>query len=371
MTAPRAAPQVPFSAALGGEAFGLRHLRAGFAFDDAGDAAFAVGSPHLAWLVDDRGDAATAAKVILETSQWPKAWPQGAAARVVRAWGVFATRLNGRGTMDLLPDGKKAIAAAADVAAATAIVTAQFTGPFPTAPDLPRLLFVAEALFGTEPVLEALTTGLEALPTDRLTSHEFQLREAARVAGFLLLRASSASSTQARARLLAVFQRGAGKKLARFDGATGAMSVVRGLDLALHDREGAERSGNRPTKAVEPRDLLLVHGAPAWVAAELERGGPPTKHHRPDARLAFLGGEAALRHQLEGWKKFPVALDVLEAFAEVKSELVVAMVLEMATAPKTKAAATEWFRRRWSFAEPLVRKAKSPVAAVVLAALGA
>lgn len=352
------------------DAAGLRHLREGFAFDGEGDRDFALGAPHRARLCEDADDPGRVARAILEKGEAPKVWPRRAAGRLVRAAGVFATKLNAKGTRDLLPDGKKAIGADVDRAAAEAVVVAQFTGPFPTALDVPELVFLVEALFGAEAAADAVTRGLEALAVDRLTSHEFPLREAARVTGFLLLRVGEASAARRRARLAAVLARGLGKaKLGKFDGATGSMSVVRGLDLALHGREGAERSGNRVGRAVEPRDLLLVHDDAAWVAAELARGGPPTKHHRPDARLAFLGGDAALAHQVEGWKKFPSALDVLEAFAPVRSERVVEMMLEMSAAPKTKAAALAWLRQRRDFAEPLVRASSSAAAKAALAAL--
>lgn len=363
-------PAVPFTKALDPSAAGLRYKRAGFAFDDAHDVAFALGAPHLSWLVEDTADVAgKVAKSILTTQEWPSPWPRGSAARIVRAWGSFSTKMNAKGTLDVTPVGAKALEAEADEDAAAGIVEAQFTGPFPTAPDVARLVLLVEALFGSAPVLHALVSGLEALPKERLTAHEFPLREAARTAGFLLLRVPAPVATAATARLEALFSKGVGSsKLGKMRPESDNMSVVRGLDLALHGREGAERSGMRPSgSAVEPRDLLLVLDDAAWVGAEFVRGGPPTKHHQPDARVAFVGGDAALQHVAKHWKKYPSPAAVLSAYADVQSDALLPIFLEMTTLPKTKALALDWFRAHWAFAESFVRGSKSPAAKAVLA----
>ncbi|MCW5807051.1 MAG: hypothetical protein KIT31_32140 [Deltaproteobacteria bacterium] len=256
--------------AAGEDAAGLAALRPGFGRTAEDDRLFALGWPHLVYLVPGDATAKQLAspKVFSAAHPWRSGEvPAGAAPRMVRFAAAF-----GDGT-------------AAEKAAIRS------TGPIDDAEGfaLARgalgwqfgdvMVYLLEALRGSPWVLAQLVAALEQLaPT--WSDHSGWLEplgaQAITALRYVLLRVSAADAAAARKRLAAVAKSARAGELDRAH-----LRLVELLSPAKADKEVANLT------FVEPRDLR------ARVLAELrafERGDAPV----PDARWVFLAGDAVL-----------------------------------------------------------------------------
>src|SRR5262249_29507378 len=145
--------------------------------------------------------------------------------------------------------------------------------------------------------------------------------------GFVLLRLPSALAEKLRTRLAAIFDRRVkalrNKELGPRKGERG--SLLRALDVVLHGRAGAERSGARNDDAIQPAHLLHVIGDESFVREAACR------RVSADARLVFLGGEPVLDHMLESFVRLRgLHAALIEEFAEVASPKAIELLQRIA-----------------------------------------
>lgn len=334
-----------------GEAAGLARVRPGFAWSADLDALFALGWPHLRWIVDGtRADEAPAerAGALLVADAPPRrlVWPRLVATAFVRALGAAEPYELVPGARTLRPAAEERLWDAESVTPAEA---AELVGRRVTrvAPGLSTRavethVLLLEALVGPAPVGEAIVGGLEALPPDALLVDAAGPATVSAQLGYLLLRVPDEVARAWRDRLGALvdglyavapeLRRGA-----RRFGATHARS----LRLALGGGAAAEADTDRT-----PPWYTHTHDDAALVRARvaLDRTG-----HEPDARLVFLGGPAVL----ERYARVGPGLPTTEAqawflgqMAPIRDERTFELMLGMAVASRVRAAALDWFRAR-------------------------
>src|SRR5690349_5854635 len=90
-------------------AYGARFVRPGFATTPAGDLAFALGFPHLEYIVDDHPDGARAEMVAYERKPYRLGWPRNVAIRWCRITACKGFKRTPQGATELDAAGKKAI----------------------------------------------------------------------------------------------------------------------------------------------------------------------------------------------------------------------------------------------------------------------
>lgn len=196
------------------------------------------GYPYLYTLVgghrDDKKPVAAVAKAFKNYwGPYHAVWPRLTAAAFVRASAVKKERDWAS------PAVAKAASASGPVTAdeAAEIVAAWFARDGEdNFNEMQCSLFALEALVGTEPVLTAVTKGLEReLGRKRKASEIGDAPLLAYLSGLLLLRSTQAAAH--RKRLEAIYEAAVKAKLDE-----GETSIRGGLDLALHGNEGALRA---------------------------------------------------------------------------------------------------------------------------------
>src|SRR5690349_23180893 len=93
----------------GAAASGARFVRPGFATTPAGDLAFALGFPHLEYIIDDHPDGARAEMVAYERKPYRLGWPRNVAIRWCRITACKGFKRTPQGATELDAAGKKAI----------------------------------------------------------------------------------------------------------------------------------------------------------------------------------------------------------------------------------------------------------------------
>src|SRR5215468_2578794 len=274
--------------AHGSAASGARFLRPGFALTPEADLAFALGFPHLEYIVDDHPDDARAEMIAYERRSYRLGWPRKVATRWCRITASKGCRRTPQGATELDTAGKKALKNAAPLAPDEIVATlkAMFsdTSSYDDLRDLVRLF---EAFAGPELVASAIVDALEKSSNTVWNHQDADRALVMHHVGFLLLRLPPAGADKLRGRLAAVFDRRVkalpSKELGVRKGERG--SLLRALDIVLNGRPGAERSGERSEDIIAPGDLVHVTGDAAFVReAACQRVSP-------DPRLVFLGGE--------------------------------------------------------------------------------
>jgi hypothetical protein len=102
-------------------------------------------------------------------------------------------------------------------------------------------------------------------------------------------------------------------------------SLLRALDVVLHGRAGAERSGERNEDVIEPADLVHVTADREFVRQIA------CQCVSPDSRLVFLGGEPVLEHLLDVFVRLRgLHHALLDGFAEVASPKAVRLIQRIA-----------------------------------------
>src|SRR5882672_6829895 len=93
----------------GAAAYGARFIKPGFATTKAGDLAFALGFPHLEYIVDDHPDDARAEMIAYERRSYRLGWPRNVAIRWCRITASKGFKRTPQGATELDGAGKKAI----------------------------------------------------------------------------------------------------------------------------------------------------------------------------------------------------------------------------------------------------------------------
>lgn len=337
--APTSPPVVPFvitgpptrstqAFAHGKAAAGAKKLQPGFATTPEGDLAFALGFPHVEYIVDNHPDDARAEMIAYERRSYRLGWPRHVAIRWCRITASKGFKRTPQGATELDGAGKKALKNGAPLTADEAALTLKSmfsdTSSYDDLGDLVRLF---EAFLGPELVATSIVDALEKSGNAVWNHQDHDRAQALRHVGFLLLRLPTKQADSLRNRLETVFDRRVKtlptKELGPRKGERG--SLLRALDLVLHGRAGAERSGERTEDAIEPADLVHIHDDAEFVreAAKLRVCADP--------RLAFLGGDAVLEHWLEVFLRLRgLHAQLADNLAEVASPNAVALLQRIA-----------------------------------------
>jgi len=256
-------------------------MKEGFAWEPAFDRLFALGWPHVRFVVDGHGDdaeagrhATTAIDGSLEGHYFVQ-WPRQVALRYVRAFGgrgsgAFTTR-NAFVSAAVGAETPQVTEAEAREMLAARVRAGGPTGTWFTE----HFVLLLEALVGTEVVLDALTGALEGeVGTDE------EVEQLAYAVGFLLLRVDAGVVEHQRARLRAVIERA-------------------GSDDYLHDGLACALGGGAAARSMGRNPIYYHHviDDPEAVREAVEAG-----RWLPSARHVFLGGEAVLEAVAPHWK---------------------------------------------------------------------
>jgi len=327
---PPGSPPVRATQALvhGRAAAGARLVQPGFALTPDADLAFALGFPHLEYIIDDHPDDARAEMIAYERRSYRLGWPRNVAIRWCRITASKGCRRTPQGATELDTAGKKALkngaALAPDEVALTLKAMFTDTSSYEDLRDLVRLF---EAFVGPELVASSIVDALERSGGAIWTHQDHDRALVVHHVGFLLLRLPPTAADRLRGRLAAVFDRRVkalpSKELGPRRGERG--SLLRALDVVLHGRLGAERSGERSEDGIEPADLVHVTDDPEFVREAACR------RLSPDARLVFLGGEPVLDHLLDSFLRLRGAHHaLLDGFADVAAPAAVRLLERIA-----------------------------------------
>jgi hypothetical protein len=314
--------------AHGSAASGARLVRPGFALTPEADLAFALGFPHLEYIIDDHPDDARAEMIAYERRSYRLGWPRGIAIRWCRITASKGCRRTPQGATELDTAGKKALKNGAPLAPDEVALTlkAMFTDTS-SYEDLRDLVRLFEAFVGPELVASSIVDALERSGGAIWTHQDHDRALVVHHVGFLLLRLLPTPADRLRGRLAAVFDRRVkalpSKELGPRRGERG--SLLRALDVVLHGRLGAERSGERSEDGIEPGDLVHVTDDPEFVR------DAACRRLSPDARLVFLGGEPVLDHLLDSFLRLRGAHHALiDGFADVAAPAAVRLLERIA-----------------------------------------
>jgi hypothetical protein len=316
--------------AHGAAAYGARFLKPGFATTSEGDLAFALGFPHLEYIVDDHPDDARAEMIAYERRSYRLGWPRNVAIRWCRITASKGFKRTPQGATELDPAGKKAIKNGAPLSPEEVMLSLKAMFSDTTSyEDLRELVRLFEAFLGPDLVANSIVDALEKSGNNVWNHQDHDRAQVMQHLGFVLLRLPAATTDKLRARLSAVFERRVkvlpSKELGPRKGERG--SLLRALDIVLHGRTGAERSGERNEDAIAPSDLVHVTDDEAFVRDAACRLASP------DARLVFLGGDPVLDHLLEVFPRLRSTHHVLiDGFAEVASPKAIELLQRVAKA---------------------------------------
>jgi hypothetical protein len=312
----------------GTAASGAKLIKPGFATSKAADLAFALGFPHLEYIVDDHPDDSRAEMIAYERRSYRLGWPRNVAIRWCRITACKGFKRTPQGATELDGAGKKAIKNGSPLSFEEVGLTLKSifsdTSSYEDLGDLVRLF---EAFMGPELIVTSLVDALEKSSNNVWNHQDHDRALVMHHLGFLLLRLPASMSDKLRSRLAAVFDRRVkalpNKELGPRKGERG--SLLRALDVVLNGKVGAERSGERNEDTIHANDLVHVLKDEAFVRAAA------TQQHAPDSRLTFLGGEPVLEHLLDVFLRLRgLHNQLIDNFAEVSSPKVTELLQKIA-----------------------------------------
>jgi hypothetical protein len=312
----------------GTAAYGARFVKRGFATTAAGDLAFALGFPHLEYIIDDHPDDARAEMIAYERRSYRLGWPRTVAIRWCRITASKGFKRTPQGATELDGAGKKALKSGAPLTTEEIALSLKAMFSDTTSyEDLRELVRLYEAFVGPDLVATSIVDALEKSSNNVWNHQDHDRAQVMHHLGFMLLRLPSAASDKLRARLAAIFDRRVkalpAKELGPRKGERG--SILRALDVVLNGRTGSERSGERNEDAIEPADLVHITGDEAFVREAACR------RVSPDSRLVFLGGEPVLDHLLDMFARLRgLHHVVIDSFADVASPKAIELLQRVA-----------------------------------------
>jgi hypothetical protein len=337
----------------------------GLCFEHADDEKLARGWPNLVVAVD--GDKQDKAPEKSALKAWTAGdpvyfteWPRETLHRFMR--GVIATVF--------LPGGD--VARAMTMAGAPAPDEALeglrrlFLEGYKTHRFLERdYVYAVESLAGTDATLDVIARAVEAFEvTTPSPGLNYLCRTViVQTAAFLLLRASPAAATVARARLEKAFAAPRPTPLGDW------RWYYQALDCTLNGADGVKRAIAGRTIVVldDPLDwgspLELAHDDPAFVRDMVSKAD---KKRPMCVRLAAIGGAPVLAG-LEA-RKWPARQmpSVVRDFGMIRDPAVAKLMLSLVGKTSVKDGPLAWFRAHADYARPLLEKQTSVVAKGVL-----
>jgi len=343
----------------GTNAYGCRFLKEGFGFDSNEDLEWALGWPHVRYVADtkpERHDGRPHGVF----DEWQLVLPRATAIRIMRGY-------------HHRPEDR------ADAGKTTKAVRAQINRTTPLERDevaqivrlhmrvdsewyLPSrfstLLLVAEALVGTEAVVEPMVEALEAFRVNDLKKDFQTLHRAVLELGFMLLRLPASRHAEIVKRLEAVFEK-TGKTPPMLAKGKPCTQIFRALDLILHGKKAVTRSADgAPFGLASQSSLLYVHDDPAFVRAKAEKSDDPGGLE-PESRLTFVGGEEILDLE-QRWmddyvwpqSKADVQRILVDHYARIRSPRIVPHMVRLSKKGGGKRHALRWLAEHADFARP-------------------
>ncbi len=372
----------------GTAAVGGQWLRPGFGFDDADDLAWALGFPHVRFLSNEPKFKLPEWKLgIHRIGEFEVAQPESLALRFVRSFQFRPAREGDWDALSKWPIHAKPFVdqkgpPSESEAREIVLQHLQPTSYWYLPSSFPVLVYLLEAFVGPDAVATAFVEALERLPAAELVADRPKFHAATQSLGFVLLRVRGDVSEGLLKRLGKIFDAGVakmpGKSMkAEKKNAAGVtpLRILRTLDLILHGREAALRSGDGAAAGKPSRSsLLFVHDDPAFVLDTLKARGDDPGGTEPLARLTFLGGESVLDLEQKWIERYVApgapATDAMlvEHYGRIQSPKIVPHMLAMVDSG-AKRAAMDWFKRHAEFAAPLLRQQKGPRAATAKSVL--
>lgn len=312
----------------GAQASGAKQVKAGFALTKEADLAFALGFPHLEYIVDDHPDDVRAEMIAYERRGYRLGWPRNVATRWCRITASKGFKRTPQGATELDGAGKKALKNGAPLSVEEVSLTLKsIFSDTSSYEDLRELVRLYEAFLGPELVATQLIDALEKASNNVWNHQDPDRANVMHHLGFVLLRLPAGQADKLRSRLAAVFDKRVkglpDKELKPRKGERG--SLLRALDVVLNGKVGAERSGERNEDALLGDDLVHVMRDEAFVCEAACR------INSADARLVFLGGEPVLEHLVDHFLRLRGMHNALiDNFAEVASPKAVALLQKIA-----------------------------------------
>ena len=312
------------------ETLGAGLVRPGTTPSPEQDLLFASGWPHVGFAepTSDADPHVIAAEHLERELAQPNGWclPLAAASLLARAK-TQATR-----TQDDLKQWTADPLAAGEVAA---MVRECFTRGSTHRPLGRPSLLLFEAIAGPDEVAPVLVDALDSLGPDELARDDNARGLLVWELGFVLLRLAPADADDLRARLEVVFERARAAFKTDFEsrGTSPSSNLARRLDVILHGREGALRSGYRPDRGDSPLDCsALVHVCDdaSFVAEQITQA--TIDEYTPVwPRAVYLGGDRAIEHVCAHWREYGEEehATLTEQLTELAHPAIDAMLSEM------------------------------------------
>lgn len=348
-----------------GGAAGLTRVRPGFCSSPDYDALFALGWPHIRFVMDghrEDDDPPCSALRILAMPDPPQrfAWPRAVAQGVIRAWGLPSMFERAPGLRELRLEAREAAwkPGAITVGEASDLLACRLNHDTPGVSErgVESFVLLLEALVGADVVASAILDILEQLPVDTLLSEwslpphvTFQL-------GFLILRLRRPRHAAGIARMEALLERcfDARPSLRRLGFRGAGASHARSLHLVLNGGPAAESSSDRALR-------WYVHVADDSVLVRM-RVAVNRAAYEPDARLVFLGGSDVLQRYARDWpdlRSTDAQRWFFEQVAPIAAPELYPLMLEMAGRSRVRPEAIGWFVKNAAVTSDFVDKACS------------
>lgn len=363
---PSAGTSGPAAALIhGDQAAGAQHLRPGVAFEPAHDLEFALGFPHFRLLLDGHPDDAKAAAVAKNSIQsvtsfgYRLSWPREVAMRIARAGASSKVRIH-----KWTPDADRVVSREGPIGRdeAAKLLSALLKAREPLNPAGKEVAYIVEAVLGPDATAEMMIDSLEQMEKPPHFGGVL-----VKQLGFVLHRVAAGSAASHRARLQAVFDRWT-RTVYKVDelppirsSDMGHSAGLRGLDIVLHGRVGAERSLVRVQSGLDIHGVEHVVDDAAFVEKMVmqEMTYPSAMRWVPDARLAFLGGPSVVDHyrrRISGLKLVADQKYVVATFGRIRSPSVVRLMLAMSATTKATTEAFAWLKAHAEYATPVLQQ---------------
>jgi hypothetical protein len=317
----------------GENAFGARYIKPGFARAPEDDLLFALGWPHVRYLIEDHPDDLLTDPAAIEKAvfraQVGLDVPRAIALRRIRAFASFA---NG-------PDGKLRQGAVKAMqnrdpfteAEAKTFVLEHLAGRALGTKQL-EIAFLLEAFAGPDAIAEAITEAFETATDAQLIDHAVDKSIWAFALGFLLLRASAPLSVALRARLETVMARCPKDNVK-------SHSIANVLDEVLHQMNASLRSDHTDQSL-----LHCVDASPEVIRAQLHASIRPWGGC-VYARMVFLGGDEVIEYYKKHCDKVKDAADqkaIVAQFGRIASPKIRELIELMSEKSKAETEARAW-----------------------------
>ena len=289
------------------DAAGLASVRAGFCDTPEGDALFALGWPHVRFVVDghkDDEDPPGNALKILGMADPPQRfeWPRRVATGLVRAWGLPSIFELAPGVQDIRLEAQEAVwrPEAMTIGEATDLLSCRMGQDIPGVSDkgIEAFTLLLEALCGPEAIGGAILDILDQMSPELLLSEWSLPPLVTWQLGFLRLRVRPAVAASWADRMQKTLERAFELrptfKKRGFRGA--GSSHARSLAMILGGGAAAESSSDRSLRWYThvTDDAVLVR-----MRVSVNR-----LSYEPDARLVYLGGPDVIERYTRDWTKF-------------------------------------------------------------------